>query len=746
MKRIKKVGVAVLGFGLAIGALSVNIRAVNAEGLDPIMSLAGSLSGTRGGAGMPELDPSQYTETKGKLYKDEFDMEDDEEDRLDMVASDFMDQKMVYQYFKDKDVTVYRIMFKAFNSYISGSSTPTKIESADKVWTRVEGNEVEAVKEAAAPGDNTSSYFRFALQGKPRKQIPLKLHWNPIKNDPEYAYRNVNLMVTLNEAPGIELPPNAPNQPNAPLPTPIPDLIAPKVKQAMMEHTLENGQPSMANNTFSHEVKYEEKNGKTVYEIHFLEFSSPTFKNGVPMVSVARLWYNDEGTVKEAYLAKAEGNSRTYRFEIAGRPKTKIETTLYVMPMKEALGDGAAIQKANLLISDEDMDGIVTAEVYVKVPYGISIVEDKDLKPGDVYVQQEGKYGTEKIAFKYKAINGVNTGMLMGKEVLDRKEPVEKIIRVNDRKAYEDANRQFEKDNAKTPEDGSKNYPLRLADAKLKEIDSNMDNFLMRTGVNVKENAGKRKYTLSFMSYNGFAPSVRRMKAYLNGIEVPVEALGSKEVTKHSETYRENEDHSTVFSFELPVNADLDKLVLNMEYLDNLKFNAKMDIDFSRQVVQGREPRTTGTEEIDFATERVEDTTLEEGKEKLVQEGEKGLKAITEYDKTVDGQMFTTKMNGGQQGYHMIGSPMEVVLKQPKNKIIHVGAKKAEKAEKPEDKQDKNKPGNNSGSNDKVGKIADGKKIPETGDTSRIGLYVVSAVSSAAAGIAAVFIRKRIRK
>ena len=296
------------------------------------------------------------------------------------------------------------------------------------------------------------------------------------------------------------------------------------------------------------------------------------------------------------------------------------------------------------------------------------------------------------------------------------------------------------------PEDGSKNYPLRLADAKLKEIDNNMDNFLMRTGVNVKENAGKRKYTLSFMSYNGFAPSVRRMKAYLNGIEVPVEALGSKEVTKHSDTYRENEDHSTVFSFELPVNADLDKLVLNMEYIDNLKFNAKMDIDFSRQVVQGREPRTTGTEEIDFATERVEDTTLEEGKEKLVQEGEKGLKAITEYDKTVDGQMFTTKMNGDQQRYHMIGSPMEVVLKQPKNKIIHVGAKKTEKAEKPEDKQDKNKPGNNSGSNDKAGKIADGKKTPQTGDTSRIGLYVVSAVSSAAAGIAAVFIRKRIRK
>ena len=450
-----------------------------------------------------------------------------------------------------------------------------------------------------------------------------------------------------------------PGKPDVPEAVEIAPLTNPKTVYAMAERYQDSGVPSMANTTLDKEVKVQKVGDKTRYEVKFKEFVDKEYNINEPMVSVGQLWYKDsDGKIKEAYLAKKEGNDRTYRFEISGDMKDEVELTVLVVPMQKLLGDGAAIQKANLVLSNKKIVGDIIDERYERTPYDIKIQEDKNLEKGSFYVKQEGKTGIKKVYRTYEAINGVSTGKLLKTKEEKFKDSTDKIIVVNNKKDYEEAIKEIAK---RVKVENGQNLQAKFAVADKKEVEFE-ENPFFTSYVNVKEDNGEKIYTVKFAPKTMFLPSVYKLYLIKNGQQIEAQSLGTIEKQSSDGTkWKENADHSTAFTFK--VKGDIQNEILTrILYSGNLKSDSILLIN-PKEVKFGAEVFSK-TEKIPYKTIRKEDKNLPKGKEVVVQEGQEGVKTVNSYYKTVDGIVSADKEKIYEE---------ETVLKNEKDRIVTYG-------------------------------------------------------------------------
>lgn len=771
---------------------------------------------------LPPFDEAKSHEVDAMLLKgnykepDNYDPTETDEDREDYVSNHPFDKTALYQYFADTDQTVYEI---GFGTHRTGAGED--IISVNDVWVTVGGTEVKAEK-TPYMADNMF-HFRFAIAGKPQQEVPLKLHWWPSRDNPDYAYRNVFLKLAelveepgagedpgtgtqpgTGEAPGTGEQPGTggqtdpsvvpdgvyerhvdlwnyyedrpsmgnqailspakitvtggrakmelsvkpitfmsmfggvtdlfildgqykyndksnrtaavgsdaakfgekqkeyfqkftfdvspdvvkatdktpisvvvwvdamdslngtgqrgsgeqpaklriypegqkpevreedqiPNLPDAAPPVDVPELVNPKTAQGMVERFTEPGAPSMANSTMDHTVRYQELDGKTRYEVTFKEYKDAEYNSGKSDISAARLWFWDGDVAKEAKLVKTVGKDNTFRFEVAGGLKDKISIALWIVPMQKVLGDGAAVQKATLLLSTAgEMEGTMVDTRYEIIPYTVVMTEDASLSADAVVVDQAGKDGLKRVNRTYKAINGVSTGELLGTDAEVLKEAVNKEVRVGSLATYQANKKQFEEKANVPAADGSKSYPARLVVPDKQEVDMYVSPYF-EPSVQVKTEAGQTTYKLHFKPLSPFAPSVKRVYLVVDGQEVPTTALGTETKTGgNGETWKQNKDKSTDFSFNLPGDVQTEVL-LHIEYQEK-KPGALLKLDTTKESIISWEPAKSTVEKIAFATTYVDAPDLDRGVEQVQTEGVDGERVKTEFIRTLNGR------------------------------------------------------------------------------------------------------------
>lgn len=459
--------------------------------------------------------------------------------------------------------------------------------------------------------------------------------------------------------------PGIPNMPKTDPASPVDPLTNPKTIYGMAEHYHEAGAPSMANTTLDHNVLVEELEGKTRYQVTFNEFVDKEFGINEPMVSVGQLWYKDtNGKVKEAYLAGKDGNKRVYRFEITGGVQNRIDLTALVVPMQKILGDGAAIQKTWLNLSDKQIEGKTTDDRYERIYYETILEEDPQLTEGLVQVKTPGITGLKKVSRTYKTINGVITG-----KAIETKEEVIKgvqnqVLSVWNKQAYEAKKLAYEKE---VNQNTQNFHPGKLVIPDREEIEFIANPFLGGY-VQVQEEEAKTTYKLHFAADSVLNSMVQKISVTYDGKDVPVQDLGTQA------------DKSTEFQFTLEGKKHTE-IPMEVSYRNDLKTPCKLIVDHDKNVVFSRDLLDVKKlEDIDFKVIEREDPNLEKGKTRVEQEGIKGEKYQIIYGKTVDGKILFKHGNGSNfDQWPKVEAGREEVLKAPVDKIVLKGTKESPK-------------------------------------------------------------------
>ena len=459
--------------------------------------------------------------------------------------------------------------------------------------------------------------------------------------------------------------PGIPNMPKTDPASPVDPLTNPKTIYGMAEHYHEAGAPSMANTTLDHNVLVEELEGKTRYQVTFNEFVDKEFGINEPMVSVGQLWYKDtNGKVKEAYLAGKDGNKRVYRFEITGGVQNRIDLTALVVPMQKILGDGAAIQKTWLNLSDKQIEGKTTDDRYERIYYETILEEDPQLTEGLVQVKTPGITGLKKVSRTYKTINGVITG-----KAIETKEEVIKgvqnqVLSVWNKQAYEAKKLAYEKE---VNQNTQNFHPGKLVIPDREEIEFIANPFLGGY-VQVQEEEAKTTYKLHFAADSVLNSMVQKISVTYNGKDVPVQNLGTQA------------DKSTEFQFTLEGKKHAE-IPMEVSYRNDLKTPCKLLVAHDKNVVFSRDILDVKKlEDIDFKVIEREDPNLEKGKTRVEQEGIKGEKYQIIYGKTVDGKILFKHGNGSNfDQWPKLEAGREEVLKAPVDKIVLKGTKESPK-------------------------------------------------------------------
>ncbi len=459
--------------------------------------------------------------------------------------------------------------------------------------------------------------------------------------------------------------PGIPNMPKTDPASPVDPLTNPKTIYGMAEHYHEAGAPSMANTTLDHNVLVEELKGKTRYQVTFNEFVDKEFGINEPMVSVGQLWYKDtNGQVKEAYLADKDGNKRVYRFEITGGVQNRIDLTALVVPMQKILGDGAAIQKTWLNLSDKQIAGKTTDDRYERIYYETILEEDPQLTEGLVHVKTPGITGLKKVSRTYKTINGVITG-----KAIETKEEVIKgvqnqVLSVWNKQAYEAKKLAYEKE---VNQNTQNFHPGKLVIPDREEIEFIANPFLGGY-IQVQEEDAKTTYKLHFAADSVLNSMVQKISVTYDGKDVPVQDLGTQA------------DKSTEFQFTLEGKKHTE-IPMEVSYRNDLKTPCKLLVDHDKNVVFSRALLDVKKlEDIDFKVIEREDPNLEKGKTRVEREGIKGEKYQIIYGKTVDGKILFKHGNGSNfDQWPKLEAGREEVLKAPVDKIVLKGTKESPK-------------------------------------------------------------------
>ena len=459
--------------------------------------------------------------------------------------------------------------------------------------------------------------------------------------------------------------PGIPNMPKTDPASPVDPLTNPKTIYGMAEHYHEAGAPSMANTTLDHNVLVEELEGKTRYQVTFNEFVDKEFGINEPMVSVGQLWYKDtNGQVKEAYLADKDGNKRVYRFEITGGAQNRIDLTALVVPMQKILGDGAAIQKTWLNLSDKQIEGKTTDDRYERIYYETLLEEDPQLTEGLVQVKTPGITGLKKVSRTYKTINGVITGKAIETKEEVIKSVQNRVLSVWNKQAYEAKKLAYEKE---VNQNTQNFHPGKLVIPDREEIEFIANPFLGGY-VQVQEEEGKTTYKLHFAADSVLNSMVQKISVTYDGKDVPVQDLGTQA------------DKSTEFQFTLEGKKHTE-IPMEVSYRNDLKTPCKLLVDHDKKVVFSRDLLDVKKlEDIDFKVIEREDPNLEKGKTRVEQEGIKGEKYQIIYGKTVDGKILFKHGNGSNfDRWPKLEAGREEVLKAPVDKIVLKGTKESPK-------------------------------------------------------------------
>src|SRR5699024_9900152 len=297
-------------------------------------------------------------------------------------------------------------------------------------------------------------------------------------------------------------------------------------------------------------------------------------------------------------------------------------------------------------------------------------INDSTLEKGKTKVKQAGQNGEKEVIYEVTYSNGKETSRSIKNEVI-AKDPVNKIILIGTKEPKPDEN---DKPKPENPNEG---------DGEESEVPSKPTKDDLVDGIHLKNGVYELDYKVDYegedFSKHFTQPAILTVKnnktnlefkhkdiGFINGITIPkgkVEIINeNKEKQTRVVSFNINNDISN------PVDMGL-KMVYGMTHKVKLNFN----LDFAKESIV--EVKTeTKTETIDYKTVKEKNSSLEKGKTKVKQKGQKGEKEVT-YEVTYkDGKKTDRKPKGKDK-----------IIKETVDEIILVGNKDKKKNEKVKD-------------------------------------------------------------